>query len=70
MGKRGLEPRRLAAHDPKSCSSANSDTSPRTNNISLYPTCLKLLIDEPTVAILTKNSIEARIYPGKYSLQC
>ncbi len=28
VGKRGLEPRRLAAHDPKSCSSANSDTPP------------------------------------------
>jgi hypothetical protein len=28
MGKRGLEPLRLAAHDPKSCSSASSDTSP------------------------------------------
>src|SRR5690554_2248972 len=28
MGKAGLEPARLAAHDPKSCSSANSDTSP------------------------------------------
>ena len=28
MGKRGFEPRRLAAHDPKSCSSASSDTSP------------------------------------------
>ncbi len=29
MGKGGLEPPRLAAHDPKSCSSANSDTPPR-----------------------------------------
>ena len=28
VGKRGLEPRCLAAHDPKSCSSANSDTPP------------------------------------------
>ena len=28
VGKGGLEPPRLAAHDPKSCSSANSDTSP------------------------------------------
>ena len=28
MGKGGLEPPRLAAHDPKSCSSASSDTSP------------------------------------------
>ncbi len=28
VGKAGLEPARLAAHDPKSCSSANSDTSP------------------------------------------
>ncbi len=29
VGKPGLEPGRLAAHDPKSCSSTNSDTSPR-----------------------------------------
>ena len=28
MGKGGLEPPRLSAHDPKSCSSANSDTPP------------------------------------------
>ena len=28
VGKRGLEPRCLAAHDPKSCSSASSDTPP------------------------------------------
>ena len=29
VGKRRLELLRLAAHEPKSCSSANSDTSPR-----------------------------------------
>ena len=29
VGKGGLEPPRLSAHDPKSCSSTNSDTSPR-----------------------------------------
>ena len=28
MGKEGLEPSRLAAHDPKSCLSASSSTSP------------------------------------------
>lgn len=28
VGKTGLEPVRLAAHDPKSCSAANYDTSP------------------------------------------
>ena len=28
VGRGGLEPPCLAAHDPKSCSSANSDTSP------------------------------------------
>jgi len=28
MGKGGLEPPRLSAHDPKSCSSASSDTPP------------------------------------------
>ncbi len=34
MGKAGLEPARLAAHDPKSCLSANSSTSPRVGIIS------------------------------------
>ena len=34
MGKEGLEPSRLAAHDPKSCLSANSSTSPRAGIIS------------------------------------
>ncbi len=29
VGKGGLEPPRLAAHDPKSCLSANSSTSPK-----------------------------------------
>ncbi len=28
VGTAGLEPARLAAHDPKSCSSSSSDTSP------------------------------------------
>ena len=28
LGKAGLEPARFTAHDPKSCSSAYSDTSP------------------------------------------
>ena len=34
MGKRGIEPLRLAAHDPKSCLSASSSTSPRAQIIS------------------------------------
>lgn len=33
VGKRRLELLRLAAHDPKSCSSANSDTSPGRRDI-------------------------------------
>jgi hypothetical protein len=28
VGTEGIEPSRLSAHDPKSCSSASSDTSP------------------------------------------
>ncbi len=32
VGKGGLEPPRLSAHDPKSCSSANSDTSPHSKS--------------------------------------
>ncbi len=34
MGKEGLEPSRLAAHDPKSCLSANSSTSPLRRHYS------------------------------------
>ena len=37
VGKRGLEPLRLAAHDPKSCLSANSNTSPKDGAILPYP---------------------------------
>ena len=33
VGKGGLEPPRLSAHDPKSCSSANSDTPPIGNHL-------------------------------------
>ena len=33
VGKPGLEPGRLSAHDPKSCSSTNSDTPPATSII-------------------------------------
>ena len=40
LGKGGFEPPRLAAHDPKSCSSASSDTSPKwikgKDNSDLY----------------------------------
>ena len=35
LGKGGFEPPRLAAHDPKSCSSASSDTSPHSD-IKVY----------------------------------
>ena len=35
VGKGGLEPPRLAAHDPKSCSSASSDTPPPTSRFYL-----------------------------------
>lgn len=31
VGEEGLEPSRLAAHDPKSCSSANSDIPPESS---------------------------------------
>ena len=36
VGKGGLEPPRLSTHDPKSCSSANSDTPPRSYNLLFY----------------------------------
>jgi hypothetical protein len=34
VGKEGVEPSRLAAHDPKSCLSASSSTSPRNADYS------------------------------------
>lgn len=34
VGKAGLEPARLAAHDPKSCLSANFNTSPAASIIA------------------------------------
>ena len=40
VGKRGLEPRRLAAHDPKSCSSASSDTPPDIKSFNILAHCL------------------------------
>jgi hypothetical protein len=43
VGKGGFEPPRLAAHDPKSCSSANSDTSPRSKCGSYVNQCCALL---------------------------
>ena len=36
VGMAGVEPARLAAHDPKSCLSANSSTSPRQNAEKFY----------------------------------
>ena len=33
VGKEGLEPSRLAAHDPKSCLSANSSISPSAQEL-------------------------------------
>jgi hypothetical protein len=36
VGMKGLEPLRLAAHDPKSCLSANSSTSPHQNAEEFY----------------------------------
>src|SRR5215211_935520 len=42
MGTEGIEPSRLAAHDPKSCSSASSDTSPDVYACAV-PASIKLL---------------------------
>ena len=43
VGKRGLEPRRLSAHDPKSCPSASSGTPPDSIIISHRAILLPLL---------------------------
>ena len=39
VGKGGLEPPSLAAHDPKSCSSANSDTPPHLKCFNILTWC-------------------------------
>ncbi len=46
VGKKGLEPSRLTAHDPKSCLSANSSTSPQGIIREGYGLC-KNLVEEP-----------------------
>ena len=51
VGMEGVEPSRLATHDPKSCLSASSSTSPRRlfggrNYTVRYATCGKIVIVE------------------------
>jgi len=46
VGKGGLEPPRPKAHDPKSCSSANSDTSPEGK-----PTKLGAPVNKPNLVV-------------------
>ena len=47
MGKGGLEPPRLSAHDPKSCPSASSGTPPylRSVNILAYYSLFYLIVN-------------------------
>ena len=45
VGKPGLEPGRLAAHDPKSCSSTDSDTSPHGEHGHYSPASLRDAIE-------------------------
>ncbi len=42
VGKGGLEPPCLAAHDPKSCSSASSDTPPRLESCFYFTILLNI----------------------------
>ncbi len=74
MGKRGLEPLRLAAHDPKSCSSANSDTSPDRKPANILAFCLSfcltlsLLWNSPkggTTCLAEKTQVEYNIVNAK-----
>ena len=39
VGKGGLEPPRLSAHDPKSCPSASSGTPPYLKSLSILSYC-------------------------------
>ena len=51
VGKPGLEPGRLAAHDPKSCSSTNSDTSPRGEHGHYSPASFRDAIEHGWVNV-------------------
>jgi site-specific DNA recombinase len=51
VGKGGLEPPRLSAHDPKSCSSANSDTSPHRKPLNTIAFCRARLKLSPSLPI-------------------
>ena len=44
VGKAGLEPARLSAHDPKSCPSTSSGTPPKLKPVSIIPFCLTLCL--------------------------
>ena len=74
VGKGRLELPRLAAHDPKSCSSTNSDTPPEPKsiaNITNYDSCTPKFGDPPrtrTENLLIKSQLLCQIeLAGQYT---
>ncbi len=69
MGKEGLEPSRLSAHDPKSCLSANSNISPDPNILSYLPLFLNSLLSQLFVPIFTGYAkIKGAVVGGQSSV--
>lgn len=68
MGTVGLEPTRLAAHDPKSCSSANFDTSPETRlkdyTMRLMQSHRRIWLERFGVALITVIALGAPLLMG------
>ncbi len=70
MGMVGLEPARLAAHDPKSCSSANFDTSPKSKHGIIpfryvaYTVVMRLWVERVMIGVLSFAAIATPLIMG------
>ena len=64
VGKPGLEPGRLAAHDPKSCSSTNSDTSPRGEHGHYSPASFRDAIEHGWVDVRGRGCCGSQFQTG------
>ena len=65
VGKPGLEPGRLAAHDPKSCSSTNSDTSPRGEHGHYSPASFRDAIEHGWVDVRGRGCCGSQFQTGR-----
>ena len=63
VGKGGLEPPRLSAHDPKSCPSTSSGTPPDTNRFNILSYCLILCLTAHGVLLAAQISHIISVFP-------